>query len=202
MNGVGGHQPINLAPIANNDKTQGTNKSEGSFGGFKVTIPKTIKAFLSSIFSTRPSSPSIQTRQIQLHTPSQPSQQHSSNIENNGSNKPAEGNLGEALALARENSNIKSLFTQLHDKLEEMQTSKHILQGMRHRDDSFIACTVDVQQSKASFIEAVKSFNQNVSADLQIDADDLEMAMANKDAPESAKDLAKLEVMKKALYKA
>lgn len=204
MDGIGsGHQPVNHTPAINDGKTQGTDKSEGCFGRFKVTVANTVKSFLSSIFSSNPMETSIQARSVQFSQPTQlPTQlatkQTGPDVENAATDKPAaEKNVEQPAKQARHNpETIKKKFDALCSALEQMETCKNVLQKTRRGTDDFMACSIDVQRARAKFNAAVTSFNNAVGADKKIDAADLEMAMANKDAPEFAEDIARYQQMK------
>lgn len=190
MQGVGGgHQPVNLTPAINDGKTQGTSKSEGDFRGFKVTKPKTFKSFLSSFFSSKPKQTSIKARHAQLY---RPTQQHGPIT----SDKAATKKNVEQPAKQANPATIQRKFDTLCSTLEQMQSDKNDLQKLRRGTEDFSVCSIKVQLAKADFKAAVKSFNKSVSADKQIDASDLEMAVANKHSPEFAEDAAKYKQMK------
>ncbi len=193
MHGVGGgHQPVNLTPTINDVKTPETNKSEGDFRGFKVTTTNTFKSFLSSLlsrFSSTPEKTSIRDRHAQKY---KPTQQHGPTI----SDKPARGKNVEQPAKQANPATIKRNFDTLCSTLERMQSYKNDLQNLTRGTEEFRVCSLEVQLVKADYKAAVKSFNKSVSADKQIDASDLEMAMANKHSPEFAEDAAKYKQMK------
>ena len=77
-----------------------------------------------------------------------------------------------------------------------MQTYKSDLRNLIRGTDSFRMCSLEIQLAKADYKEAVKNFNNTVSADLKIDYSEIEMAMANKHSPAFAQNYAKYEQMK------
>ncbi|KEI72766.1 hypothetical protein [Endozoicomonas elysicola] len=194
MKGVGGHQPVNQVPI-NDNKTQGVNKSEGGFGRFKVTLPKTIKQFLSSIFSSKPRDVAIQARDTKPHNPTkQPAIE-----ENNNNTNRAKEAFDQALQQAKGDTQIQKCFEKVCDKLEQMQTYKSDLRHLIRGTDDFRMCSLEIQLAKAEYKDVVKNFNDAVSDDLKIDSSKIEMAMANKHSPFFAQDYAKYQQMKNIL---
>ncbi|WBA80559.1 hypothetical protein [Endozoicomonas sp. GU-1] len=98
--------------------------------------------------------------------------------------------------LALKNPDTEKKFTNLCDTLKQMQKCKNELQDLSHRSNAHIASESDIHVAKANFKQAVESFNSVVGDDLKVDAFDLEMAMANKDAPEFAENIARFQQMK------
>lgn len=105
-------------------------------------------------------------------------------------------NVEQPIDLALKNPDTEKKFTNLCDSLKQMQKCKNESLDLSHRSNTHIASESDINVAKANFKQAVESFNSVVGDDLKVDAFDLEMAMANKDAPEYAESIAKFEKMK------
>ena len=98
--------------------------------------------------------------------------------------------------LALKNEDTRQKFTDLCNSLKKMQDCKNQLQDTRQHSNNRIMTKFAFDSLKVDFEAAVENFNSAVGNDLKIDALDLEMAMANKDAPEYAESVAKFKQMK------
>lgn len=182
MKGVGGgHQPVNLTPTANENKAQDANKVEGGFGRFKVSLPKMVKQFFSSLFSAKPRNTSVHSRDTSLSNPI--AQKPASNAEKSNSSQRVRGQFDQALQQAESNPNARQCFSKVSETLETLQNLKSDLRNLSRGTESFRICSLEIQLIKAEYKEAVISFNSSVGSVLKLDSGDLEMAMLNKDTP-------------------
>ena len=176
MNGVGGNQqPVNLTTTNNNTRTQNTQTTQGPFGRFKVSLTNALKSFFTG---TSPS----QVRTVTIHsrtvTPA-PAPVKS----NAADKKPA--NVANTLDAARNDPAAKQRFEQVHKYMEEIQSLKKIVQQFRSKkrpasDQARRAINIEMRVTKAKCQAAIDNFNKTVGPDLQINFNDLEMALGNK----------------------
>ena len=184
MNGVGGNQqPVNLTTTNNNTRTQNTQTSQWPFGRFKVSLSNALKSFFSS-------TPASQVRTVTIHSRTiapAPAQLKSKPADT----KPA--NVANTLDAARNNPAAKQGFQQVHKYMKEIQSLKKIVQQFRSEqrlasNPERRAINMDMKVAKGRCIAAIESFNKTVGPDLQINFNDLEMALGNKAQLESGMD--------------
>lgn len=182
MKGIGGgQQPVNLSATGNENKAQDTNKVEGGFGRFKVSITKQIIQFFSSILSAKPQNTNIHSRDTS--TSNSIAQKPASNVDKNNSSQRASSQFDQALQQAKSDPNARQCFSRVSETLEKLQDLKSDLRNLSRGTDSFRICNLEIQLTKAEYRETVKNFNSSVGPDLKLDAGDLEMAILNKDTP-------------------
>lgn len=184
MNGVGGNQPpVNLTTTNNNPRTQNTQTSQGPFGRFKVSLSNALKSFFTS-------TPASQVRTVTIHSRTvapAPAQLKSKPADT----KPA--NVANTLDAARNNPAAKQGFQQVHKYMEDIQSLKKIVQQFRSEqrlasDPERRAVNMEMQVAKGKCKAAIDRFNKTVGPDLQINFNDLEMALGNKVQLESGMD--------------
>ena len=184
MNGVGGNQqPVNLTTTNNNARTQNTQVTQGLFGRFKVSLSNALKSFFTG-------TPASQVRTVTIHsrtvTPA-PVPLKS----NAADTKPA--NVANTLDEARNNPAARQGFKQVHKYMEDIQSLKQIVQQFRSEqrlasDPERRAVNMEMQVAKGKCKAAIDRFNKTVGPDLQINFNDLEMALGNKVQLESGMD--------------
>ena len=181
MNGVGGnHPPVNLTPAHNNLNTRNTHGTQGAFGRFKVSVSNVLKSFFTRLAPSQPRTVTIQSRTV-----SRPSPTPKSTPNEMKTDKVTNTLIANTLDEAKNSPVVEHCFRQVHECMKEVQKLKASVRQFRsgtkpttHEDRRTL--NLDMQVAKGKCKAALDNFNKTVGPDLQIDFNDLEMALGNK----------------------
>ncbi len=186
MNQVGGnHQPVNLTPAHNNTNTQNTRGTQGAFGRFKVSVSNVLKSFFTRLAPVQSRTITIQSRPIQSRTVSLSPVTPQSTTNDMKTGQVTNTLIANTLDEAKNSPMVEHCFRQVRECMEEVQKLKESVRQFRngtkpttHEDRRTL--NLDMQVAKGKCKAALDNFNKTVGPDLQIDFNDLEMALGNK----------------------